>query len=60
MEAYRKRLLWIGENINIISGDNKIPAVLLGVDDECHLKVRYTDGSEDAVSSGEISIRLQN
>lgn len=60
MEAYRKRLLWIGENINIISGDERIPAILLGVDDECHLKVRYADGREDAVSSGEISIRLQN
>lgn len=60
MEAYRKRLLWIGKKINIIAGDKKEPAVLLGVDEECHLRVRYDNGSEDAISSGEISIRLQN
>ncbi len=60
MDAYRKRLLWMGEKINIISGDNMVPATLLGVDDECHLKVRYEDGREEAISSGEISIRLQN
>ncbi len=59
LEEYRKRLIWRGERINILSGaDGKVktPAVMLGVDDNCALRVRYDDGSEGIVSSGEISI----
>lgn len=33
-------------------------ALALGVDDKCRLLVRYEDGSEEALNSGEISIRL--
>lgn len=56
-ESYRDRLMWRGEKIFVISGDKKIPATLLDVDRECRLLVRYEDGSEAAVSTGEISIR---
>lgn len=60
MSEYRKRLMWRGEEIVILSGADGIvtkPAVLLGTDDMCGLLVRYEDGSEGVVSSGEISIR---
>ena len=33
-------------------------AHVLGLDDECRLEVRYTDGTEETLSSGEISIQL--
>ena len=56
-ESYRSRLMWKGERINIIRVDKKTPAVMLDVDKDCRLKVRYDDGSEDYISTGEISIR---
>lgn len=54
---YRSRMMWLGENINIISGNNKTPAKIIDIDSECRLKVLYNDGTEGFVSSGEISIR---
>lgn len=60
LNEYEKRLMWKGGKIYIISGaDGKIktPAVLLGTDESCALKVRYENGKEDIISSGEISIR---
>ena len=59
-DEYRKRLMWQGERIFILSGANgeiKTPAVLLGTDEKCAIKVRYENGAEGVISSGEISIR---
>lgn len=56
-DSYRKRLMWINEKINLISGDKKTPATMLDVDRDCRLKVRLQDGTEKTISSGEISIR---
>ena len=32
-------------------------ATAFGIDDECRLLVRYEDGSAEALSSGEVSVR---
>lgn len=56
-DNYKKRLLWIGEKINIISSSGIIPATLKGIDNNCRLIVSYEDNTEGIVSSGEISIR---
>ena len=56
-DDYRSRMMWIGEQINVISWDKKIPAKLVDIDEDCRLKVIYDDGTEGFVSSGEISIR---
>ena len=56
-DGYEKRLLWKGEKINIISPSGTTPATLEGVDKNCRLIVRYDDGKDGIVSSGEISIR---
>lgn len=59
LNEYKKRLMWQGERILIhsCSGiNNKTPALLLGVDENCSLRVRYDDGREEIISSGEISI----
>lgn len=56
---YRKRLMWQSERIFILSGADgaiRTPAVMLGVDDNCALNVRFDDGSEGKVSSGEIDL----
>ena len=56
-KSYRNRLLWKGERINVIRGETKTPALLIDTDDECRLKVKYDDGREEFISTGEISIR---
>ena len=57
VDEYRNRLIWRNEQINIISGQNTEKATLIDVDNNCHLMVRYEDGTEETISSGEISIR---
>ena len=60
LDEYRRRLMWCGEPILILSGadgSKGTPATMLGVDERCGLIVKYNDGSEGVVSSGEISIR---
>ncbi len=60
LDEYRKRLMWRGEQIFVLSGadgNEKTPAVLLDVDENFSLQVRYENGSCGTISSGEISIR---
>ncbi len=57
LESYRKRLMWKGEKITVISGGSNTPARLLDVDKDCRLLVEYENGEKAAVSSGEISVR---
>ena len=60
LNGYRDRLIWRGEEINIIRGDETVPARLIDVDERCRLIVGYEDGSRGEVSSGEISIRRRD
>ena len=56
-EEYRTRSFLLGKSINVIRGDTVTPATALDIDRECHLLVRYEDGKEEALSSGEVSVR---
>lgn len=70
LEEYRKRSFVIGKRVHIMppshgerraaqaSGENREYGLVLGIDDACHLKVRYDDGTIEFLSSGEISIRM--
>ncbi|MDE6700551.1 MAG: biotin--[acetyl-CoA-carboxylase] ligase [Acetatifactor sp.] len=58
VEEYRRRSLVIGKQIVVLSANEAKDAVAIGVDDECRLLVRYADGAEACLSSGEISICL--
>lgn len=58
VNKYQKRSLAVGKQVNVLSGNDSRKALVLGVDEECRLLVRYEDGTEDTLSSGEISIRL--
>ena len=55
---YRRRSFVVGRKITVISGGNETPATALGVDESCRLLVEYADGTRDALTSGEISIRI--
>ncbi len=59
LEIYRKKCFVIGKRIWAVKGDVRTPAFAYGIDDSGHLLVRYDDGREEALSSGEISIRVQ-
>lgn len=58
LEEYRSRSLVIGKRINIVKNNTHTPALATGIDDNCHLLVQYDDGTNDVLSTGEISIRL--
>ena len=56
-DEYRKRCFLLGKKINVLKMEGPVPAKAIDVDDECRLIVRYNDGLEEALSSGEVSVR---
>lgn len=58
LESYRRRSLVIGRPVLVVRNTGSRPAKALAIDDSCRLLVRYDDGSEEFLSTGEISIRL--
>jgi BirA family biotin operon repressor/biotin-[acetyl-CoA-carboxylase] ligase len=58
IEEYRKHCIVPGKDITVIKPGEKLNAHAIGLDDDCGLIVRYPDGSEETLRSGEISIRL--
>ncbi len=56
-EEYRRRCFVPGKRILVLRGGTSRPALALSLDDACGLRVRYDDGSEETLSSGEVSIR---
>lgn len=58
VEQYRNRSFVIGKQVTLTSYNKSPNAVVLGIDEECRLLVKYPDGTKDCYSSGEISIRI--
>ncbi len=58
-EKYRERCFVIGKEVLVIGPSKSENALAIGVDDECRLVVRYNDGTEKPLSSGEISVRIK-
>lgn len=59
IEEYRRRSILTGQRVNvyrIIDGEPESAAVL-GIDDDFGLVVRYDDGREETLGSGEVTIR---
>ena len=57
MAQYRRDCITLGKSITVHRFDSQLPAIALDVDDDGALLVRYPDGSEGAVNSGEVSVR---
>lgn len=55
---YENRLFFLGKEIEYIRNDCAYTATAIGINDDCNLKVRLPDGSEEILSSGEISIKI--
>jgi BirA family biotin operon repressor/biotin-[acetyl-CoA-carboxylase] ligase len=58
IDEYKRRSIVIGRTVSVVTPTVSRRADVLDIDDKCRLIVRYEDGSEEAVSTGEISIRL--
>lgn len=58
LPEYRARQLALGRTVSVVSPNGAEPALALDVDGACRLVVRYPDGREAALSSGEISVKL--
>lgn len=63
IDEYRQRSMVIGKTVSVYKGGYTpdkpgVPARVLDIDNAGGLKVIYTDGSRETLSTGEISIRL--
>ncbi len=59
LDEYRQRSFLIGREVDVmrIADGERRPATAVAIDDECRLIVRYHDGSEEALGSGDVSVR---
>ena len=55
---YRSYIGYVGEEIGILTGDKRIPAILVSVTEEGGLRVRTKNG-EEVFYSAEVSLRLK-
>lgn len=59
-QKYREKSMTIGQDIRVIGSGNTRNAFAEGIDPDGGLIVRYTDGSRETLSYGEVSVRGQN
>lgn len=59
LAEYRARSCVVGKPVLVVQNGVSTPAVATGIDDDLHLLVQYENGEKAALSTGEISIRLQ-
>lgn len=59
LKAYREYNLTTKENMAIVSGNNRIPITVLGINEDFSLKVQYKDGKVENLSSGEVSVKFK-
>ncbi len=58
VSSYRQRSMAIGKTVTVIMQNSSRKALVLDVDDDCCLIVKYEDGTVDRLLSGEISISM--
>lgn len=57
MDRYRALCMTLGQEISLVRGDSVTHALALSIDDNGALVVRHRDGRQEAVTSGEVSVR---
>ena len=57
IDEYRSRSSVIGRRVRVLAGDSTREAEAIAIDDGCKLLVRYDDGTEQALFSGDVSVR---
>ena len=57
MDRYRKLCMTVGQEIMVLQGDDIRYGTALNIDDDGGLLVKFSDGTEKVVNSGEVSVR---
>lgn len=57
LEQYRRDCLTVGNPVRLVTPASSTEAFSVGIDDEFRLLVKYPDGSTEAISTGEVSVR---
>lgn len=60
VDEYIRRSILLGKEISVIDGNNSHDAIALEIDNDCRLKVRFSNGIEKWLNSGEVSIKVHN
>ena len=58
VKRYKEYSYLTGKEINIISGENTRPAIVIDITDECHLLVKNEIDEIEEISSGDVSVRV--
>lgn len=58
LERYRKRCITIGRSVTVVSESGERPAYCIRVNDGFGLDVKYDDGREASIFTGEVSVRI--
>jgi BirA family biotin operon repressor/biotin-[acetyl-CoA-carboxylase] ligase len=58
MDAYRRDCMTLGQSVSVVKADGSVRhGTALDIDEDGGLLIRFTDGSEEIVTSGEVSVR---
>ncbi len=60
INEYRSRSCLMGKEVIVCRAGEKTPAEVLCIDDECRLKVKFLNGEEELLNSGEVSLKFEN
>lgn len=58
LKEYKKRSILIGKDIYVLKGNDTQAAKAIDIDDRARLIVEYPDNSREALSSGEVTIKM--
>lgn len=56
LDKYKALSMIVGREVYVLRKNASHKAYVIGIDDDCRLRVRYCDGAEELLSSGEVSI----
>ena len=56
-EEYRSRSFLIGERVNVIKPTTTYEATVKNITDKCELLLELSDGTEEVLCTGEVSVR---
>ncbi len=58
VDEYVKRSIIIGKRVDVFTASQVKSATVTGIDNECRLQVKYDDGTESVLDSGEVSLKI--
>ncbi len=58
VDEYVKRSIIIGKRVDVFTASQVKSAMVTGIDNECRLQVKYDDGTESVLDSGEVSLKI--